>query len=286
MTVGFWNSMSFDTRRTRYGQALADFLRPCRLGLLTGMPGNTGDLLIHAGTHDFLVSKQLPFSPVPFSNLESAAGRGGTLLIPGSGALTESWNEWLPDTVIAASRIFDQVVILPSAIDPSVPHVAEAVSRPNVFSFARDRRSYAASKAIARIGICPDLAVFYDGFNNPRPPAGEQTLLALRQDRDSSMPALEMVADSALNDDISQTRSDLGTWIQAIEASSFVITDRLHVAVAALMLGRKVRYFETADEKIGGYFDYTFRDQFSGQAQPVSAEWLESRGYIGPEVAA
>ena len=80
-------------------------------------------------------------------------------MIPGSGALTSKWHEWLPGLVLSASKVFERIVILPSEYEHQVPIVQEALLQKNVFPFAREVESYAKIKAYGKAELALDLAL-------------------------------------------------------------------------------------------------------------------------------
>jgi hypothetical protein len=59
------------------------------------------------------------------------------------------------------------------------------------------------------------------------------------------------------------------------------VTDRLHVAVAGVMLNKKLFYIDPDDEKISSYFNFTF-----GSLTPtedvfkVDLSWLNDKNYL------
>jgi exopolysaccharide biosynthesis predicted pyruvyltransferase EpsI len=83
-----------------------------------------------------------------------------------------------------------------------------------------------------------------------------------------------------MNDDISSTKHDLTDWLAAIEQVGSVVTDRLHVAVAAVLLGKRLFYLDPYNKKISTYFAYTFRDSFNEVITNCSLEWLTEKNYL------
>ena len=291
-TVG---TLAFETRRALYRESLVAFLaaQPDRC-LLTQMPGNIGDHLIWAGTRDLLQSAGLTYATLDVSSVRDLAGddartmERATLLVPGSGALTRHRHEWLPRAVLRASRAFGKVVILPSTFDPAVPIVARCLSQPNVYPFAREVRSYRAIKALGRAALSIDCAVYFDGFatrDSRMQPGGDEGefLLSLREDNDSRLGNHGLMPHPILNRDISLRCPDLGSFVRSIESARSVITDRLHVAVATVMLGRRLIYTDPDASKITNYFAFTFRGEFSDLISEVSIPWLVTNGFAVPK---
>jgi exopolysaccharide biosynthesis predicted pyruvyltransferase EpsI len=280
---------SFLKRRELYGAMICSFLLGLRpVHLLTQLHGNIGDHLIWAGTKDLLKSGGVGFSEISVSDMVSGRCAGETLVIPGSGALTTRWHEWLPALILEASEIFNRVVILPSSYDPSVTIVAKALSQPNVYAFAREPRSYREIKANGRAALALDPALFFLGFHDfssGGAPIVESTnrLICLREDLSSPLPERGFKPNPLCNNDISLTSVGLDEFLQKIRAADLVITDRLHVAVAAVMSGKRIQYLDPYDGKISIYFSFAFRETFEHLAVPCTIEWLHKRDFIIPK---
>lgn len=279
-------SADFYTRRSWYRESFLSFCGEQNdLYLLTEMHGNTGDHLIWAGTRDLLESGGISTKSMPISEIEKHSHKQSTLLVPGSGAFHRFWHEWLPEVVIKAAHNFHKVIILPSSFDLSEPIVKECLSLANVFAFARETKSYRAIKSLGRAGLFFDCAVYFHRFSDiipyrNVPTEGGGLLLALRNDNGSLLPIYGFQSNSAVNDDISLTKVELNMWIDAIDKATTIVTDRLHVAVASVLLGKELIYFDPYDKKISTYFDYTFRDTFCDRIKCCSLEWLLENNFI------
>lgn len=283
----------FRERWTIYRDVLVTHLatlgREWPLHLLCDMPGNVGDRLIWAGTDDLLAAAGVRASPLPVAAVADpvfdTVARGGCLVVPGSGALTAVWNEWLPALVAAASDCFARVVILPSQFDPSVPAVAAALSRPNVFAFAREPLSYGRIRRFGRAALAFDPALFAErlpGPGGPTPePAGEpRRLVVFREDRASLLASHGCRPEPRVNRDIGSRARSLEEFLDAVRSVDEVVTDRLHVAVAAVMSGRRVRHLDPHDRKITTYFDFVFRGELGDRARPCTVDWLLDQGLV------
>jgi hypothetical protein len=109
--------------------------------------------------------------------------------------------------------------------------------------------------------------------------------VALREDKESQLPGQGERPNPLLNRDISLSSASLDEWLAAIAEAGEVVTDRLHVAVASVLLGKQLVYIDPCDAKISTYFLYTFRDAFSHLVTRCSHSWLVAREYVvaGPE---
>jgi len=82
-----------------------------------------------------------------------------------------------------------------------------------------------------------------------------------------------------MNSDISVTYQDLDQFLKSIREVDTVVTDRLHVVLAAVMIGKTVRYVDPWNFKISRYVDFNFRHEFDDQIQQRDYKWLTERGF-------
>jgi exopolysaccharide biosynthesis predicted pyruvyltransferase EpsI len=277
--------MDFQARKALYKESLLHFLaQQSDLCLLTNIPGNIGDHLIWAGTEDLLACGRIPYTSILLKNIQDIHLPRGTLLVPGSGALTKSYHEWLPATVIEASRRFHKVILLPSRYEVTVPIVAECLSQQNVYAFARETRSYRSVKNMGRAALSFDCVVYYHGFDDVPallPKKGQDTvLLALREDKDSLLYGQNLAPNPAINEDISRAKTNLDEWIKTIRRHGTIVTDRLHVAIASVLLGKRLIYLDPRNFKISDYFSFTFRDTFDDRFEHCTTAWLLSNDFV------
>ena len=279
---------AFELKLKIQREAIAHFIGQSQpLWLLSEMPGNIGDHLIWVGTERLLTLSGLSYERVPVHSLkEETQARPGTLIIPGSGALVSLWHEWLPDLIIHSSSLFERVVILPSQFDADVPVVQNALQRHNVYPFARDVDSYKKIKKFGKAALAIDPALWAMDFTPAQPTAQHnndtthcKTLLALRMDQ-GSLLADHGFAPAAGNNDISLTCGNLDEFIHAIRSANIIITDRLHVMVAAVMLGKQIEFVDPYNHKISRYIEFNFGKGFSDQLSHKTIEWLLVNQYI------
>jgi exopolysaccharide biosynthesis predicted pyruvyltransferase EpsI len=274
---------NFESWMRNHRESIAHFLHPTSpIYLLTEMQGNVGDQLIWAGTERMLCMSGLTFNRLTVEQLKERNHKTpGTLVVPGSGAFVDRWHEWLPDLIIFASPLFDRIVILPSQYDPNVPIVKKALQLENVFPFAREAHSYSKIKVFGKASLSLDPALWAIDFvptQGDKKEWGTDTaqakeILVLRTDQ-GSMLAYHGLQPAIHNNDISLTCIDLVEFLNMIRQAHIVITDRLHVVVAAMMLGKRVHFVDPYDEKISRYISYNFGDYFSNQLTQQSMDWL------------
>jgi exopolysaccharide biosynthesis predicted pyruvyltransferase EpsI len=280
--------LNFFDRLHAYGYAIADFLKQEQpLWLLTDMPGNIGDHLIWAGVERLLDISGIVFNRISVQELTELEKQPslGTLVIPGSGAFTSRWHEWLPVLVISASKKFTRIVILPSEYETTVPIVQEALSLPNVYSLAREVTSYKLIKDFGRSGLALDPALYAFDFQlasniKRKDKKSMRKLLALRTDAGSLLYDKNFQPNSNLNNDISLTTQHLDDFLNVIELVDIIITDRLHVFVASIMKGKQVYFINPCEEKISRYIRYNFYENFADQIKQRDLNWLIEEGYV------
>jgi exopolysaccharide biosynthesis predicted pyruvyltransferase EpsI len=275
------------SRLRQYQHALGGYLRTNGpLFLLAEMPGNVGDHLIWLGTERLLELENLQYTKISVTEVRTKIRRhpwNGTLVVPGSGALNALFSEWLPATIELASKLFERIVILPSEYEPHVQPVHDALSCSNVFAYAREVESYGKIKAYGRAALSLDPALWAFEFRNEtRPGSGDhdpgKVLVALRTDSASVLEQRKLEP-SPKNDDISLSKPNLSEFLASITESDTVVSDRLHVVVAATMLGKSVRFIDPYNEKISRYVRYNLEDEFNYRLQPRDEHWLLEAGY-------
>ena len=268
---------SFENQVKLQKWAMLNFLRQKQnLYLLVDMPGNLGDHLIWAGTRQMLDDEDLQYSEISVHKINETGKTKGSLIVPGSGAFHKYWHEWKPALIISASKIFDEVIVMPSGFDESIPIVMQAINMKNVYAFARDAFSYAHMKKKVRIGLAFDCALYY---NFPKGKSRNQQLVALRSD-EGSLLLKEGYVLSEMNNDVSLSQPDLQHWVKIISEADSVVTDWLHVAVAAFMTNTELYYIDPYDEKISRYFQYIFGNQLPKSIHRIDLDWLSNRQFI------
>jgi len=269
----------FWTRRDDQRSALAEFLGDSgSLVLLVDSVGNTGDALIREGTRHFLADAGLAYEEVgPDLRCEDAGSK--TLVVRGSGGFDRLFHRFMPALVSAASKSFEKVVILPSGFDPGEPTVARCLEPGNVFPMARDPLSLQRLAPFGRGRALMDCALFHRRFSpSSMVSAGSEMLLALRSDKASPLTVAGLTPNSSVNEDVSCTARNVDDWLDRIGLAGTVITDRLHVAAAAVLLGKALIAVDPYDHKLSAYMAFAFQDSFSERICFRPLTWLESEG--------
>ena len=173
-------------------------------------------------------------------------------------------------------------MILPAEFEPEVPIVEQMLSLTNVYPFAREPVSYGKIKRFAKGTLALDLALWAEpcsALDQPPQNPDAQCLLALRTDVGSMLDA-QGLQPSPTNDDISLTCGDLTSFLARINQAEEIITDRLHVAVAALLLGKQAYYVDPYNNKISRYMKYHFGDESPKGCSRRDEMWLLQQGHV------
>jgi hypothetical protein len=203
-------------------------------------PGNWGAALTREATLHFFQAYQLSVEEIagltPWQ-LVRGKWRGAVLLFGGGGA----WSAEFPGglkLVSRALRMFAEIVVLPSTL--GVP-----VSLPRCQLWARDR--FSSLKQVPQARFCHDLGLFPRSLPDIVPQASRGEFF--RNDTLAS-PQHESPTGSAPHrpPDLSSQgteRSPLRPFLEAIGQYEEVHTDRVHIAIAACLLGRRCHVYPT-----------------------------------------
>ena len=227
---------------------------------LPAIDGNLGDALIRWATFD-----RLGLPP----DIGRRSRRARSILFPGGGNLVPFYAEG--STLLRRLPEDREGVILPHSI-----RGASSLLRrhPGVIAIARERATVdhllAGGVPATQVRLADDLAFSLAG-DVPTPPGqGSGTLLALRIDAESRVPDL---AHREHNFDVSEQRVAAWTdpdetrdWARAslrfVALYDRVVTDRLHVAIAAALVGRDCWLLPNLYDKNRAVHDHSIRDRF------------------------
>jgi exopolysaccharide biosynthesis predicted pyruvyltransferase EpsI len=280
--------LKFSERLDLYKASLIQFLITSdSIFLLTEMPGNIGDHLIQLGSERILAETGFEIHHITVSEIvgsKSDSPSRGTLVVPGSGAFTHKFHEWLPDLVSRASTQFDRVLVLPSEFEIDLFQVSNALSKDNVFVCARDAVSFRQIRTFGRSSLALDPALYAFDFVLPDESKAEQSdidnyFLALRTDKASLLEPARL-QNAKNNNDISLSSHNLTQFLDTIRSTPVVVTDRLHVVVASVMLGKNVNFINPENCKISRYIQFSFRNEFDKQIRERDVSWLVEKGLL------
>lgn len=227
--------------------------------------GNTGDLLLSHGCIWYLEERGLRVW-ISDGGVEHAAlagdtaylnaaigGFDGLVVFPGGGNIGRYLdNGQIRAGVIAALSRSSTCLVLPNTYFAPEP----ALVNSQVVVWARDRTSHERFRQFGfRTALVPD-AAFALHQALPRFPAGEGTYLILRGDAES---AAHGVSSDHLEGVIGCSdltlESSIPGLLSALESCEYVVSDRLHGALVALMLGKKVVLLPVDYHKARSFYD-------------------------------
>lgn len=216
-------------------------------------PGNWGDGLIRYGTLKFLKDKQIPYTElsirkkcllkwiIPFL-------KGGTVIYGGGGA----WCKYYYYAYSYIKKLMPRfnIIVLPSTYEYNF-----SVSE-NVTMFARDK--FQSIQNMPRSIFCHDMAFYLGKIEAPK---GKGTGYFFRTDVETS----NKIELPQCNRDLSlegTDNSDIYPFLAAISEYETIYTDRLHIAIAAALMGREVHLYPGSYFKIKAIYESSIKDYF------------------------
>ena len=287
--------------RVRLTTALASFLQTLRGEeiLYYPTPGNGGDCVIQVGVYQALARAGVTFTPI---NLEMDV-TGRTVMLGGGANLTPLYRE-LRDAL--ESHFLDRcsrLIILPHTIRGNEDLLARMDGRATIF--CRDPESYIHVQrhaATREVHLDHDMAVhidieqFYretaqytDAPDLFRSLVSREDQVFDADDRETVRPFFRTDGERAEhmtvpdgNLDISRT-FELGTWpenahkavwcfFEAIRRSRHVLTDRLHVGIAASLLEKPCTFYDNSYGKNRTVYMHSIRKY----AQPDVLDFVQT----------
>lgn len=215
-------------------------------------PGNYGDSLIWHGTKKLMSELDISENYVEIDSPKS----NDVLFIDGGGNFVDYYSD-VRKFLSRKSDLYKKIVILPHTIfgDRQIDVLNNLSS--NITVFCRERVSFNFVKQKLQKGdvyLWHDCA-FYNSF--PRSPDGVGILNAFRHDKES---ILDIVPST--NNDLSYggyATKPLDELINFLKQYEKIKTDRLHIAICATLLGKKVNLFPNSYYKNRAIFDYSLK---------------------------
>ena len=204
-----------------------------------GNPGNFGDSLIRYGTKKFFHDIGLKYTELKSFDTSKRYWwplffqRNATLIFVGSGAWCDLYSR--ESLLKSVSKHFKNIIILPSTYEIT-SHI------PNATYFTRDK--YDSLHYMPDALFCHDMA-FYIGTIEAE--QGEGKGYFFRKDNESA----NIITLPPSNNDISlqgDENTPIYKFIDAISKFKIIYTDRLHVSIAACLMGKEVHLYP------GSYF--------------------------------
>jgi len=271
---------------------VAEFLKLLAMGRTIDWvlnPGNAGDSLIAAGTVQLFNDHAIPYRCI--HEYDSYDSTGKILCYSGGGCLVPHYS-FARDFLSSRHRRAERVVLLPHTVDGNEDLLAEFGA--NVTVICREAVSYGHCRRTvtnAQVHAADDLAFSLAAREYlTRPPgvlglrneavnakmldryhefltrsAGEQTLVAWREDVERNdrrpEPARYDIANTFGIESIYGLAAMLTSaeyFLRAVDQFETICTDRLHVAVAGVLLGKHVEIYPNSYFKNRAMYDFSF----------------------------
>lgn len=228
------------------------------------LAGNYGDSLIREGSERFFQHYGFEYSicdlrPVYRGKvsiadvIESTSHRSPVAVFNGGGALNSHYRQG--GRIAKIAQQFDRSAILPSSIALDLSELDLPAS---TTVFVRDR--YESQAAAPDAQFCHDMA-FFLGRTEFGFPAGHGAGRLFRRDKERAESTRRLWP----NLDISKRGNALapvGGFLRKIASFEEVYTDRLHVGIAAALLGRKTHLYSNDYFKIRAIYRSSMQDLF------------------------
>lgn len=246
-----------------------------QLGRFTYIPnaGNMGDVLIAAATLGFFEQYGIQYTAFDGTQADTIVYGGGGIWVP---EYRRDWSRFLP--VFAAAK---RVVILPSTFR-DCPELIDVMDQRFVV-FCREQRSYDYIKSQntgATVLMEHDMAFFMpraalDKFFWPnkyrcrlrrklRAAPIKRVARLMRRDAEAAQNISTDVDLSSFVDCGQRTIMRHATFIAqqmlaTVDRADVVITDRLHVTIASVLMGKTVYMLDNSNKKLSGVYEYSMK---------------------------
>lgn len=240
-------------------QNLAETLRKKSAGreiVFLQNDGNFGDGLIRAGTLCFFEDYGFDYCELDMSrradkltaglhSLRGALLKDRLLVYSGSGAWS-SYTSLGRRNVRILSQLGGDIFVLPTTFEEPV-----VFDERHSAYYVRDK--YESRDAIAAAPFCHDMAFYLalagvDRVLPRRASAPKGVLYSFRTDNEGRSHGLEEVEGNRDLSSEGNHSSDISRFLSVLDDYETVVTDRLHVAIGAVLLGKEVSLLP------GGYF--------------------------------
>ncbi|MCX6754891.1 MAG: polysaccharide pyruvyl transferase family protein [Candidatus Nomurabacteria bacterium] len=215
--------------------------------------GNYGDSLIWHGTLKLMEELSINLKYV---NTEDGV-HNNVLFIDGGGNFVDYYFD-VRDFLIKKNQQYKEVIILPHTINGEKQKSLLETLNNNVTIFCRDMISYDFVKEYAKncqVYIWHDCA-FYNNFDSYKK-NGTGILNAFREDCES----IKKIKPKN-NFDISKNgycKKPIKDFLEEISKYEEIRTDRLHIAIASTMLGKKVIMYPNSYYKNTAVYEYSLK---------------------------
>ncbi len=225
----------------KYEGSFVDFFR---------FAGNYGDSIIWHGTMILLAELNIQINNVDIG----AKKKNDILLIDGGGNLVDYYDD-VRNFLKKKHTHYKEIVLLPHTIfgDKQIEILSKLQNNTTIFCRERESKKFVDLHAKqCDVFLWHDCA-FYNSFKNSKKGIG--TLNAFRSDCES---ILKFKPES--NIDISYNgyaTKPLNEFLETIDNFEQINTDRLHVAITSMLLGKKVNLYPNSYFKNKAVFEYS-----------------------------
>lgn len=213
-------------------------------------PGNYGDSLIWHGT-----KKMLDYLNIKEKSVDiSSPKHNDILLIDGGGNFVDYYSD-IRNFLIRKSDLYKEIIILPHTIfgDAQIAVLNNLSSQTTIFCRENISAKFLNARyAKGEVYLWHDCA-FYNKF--PERIDGKGILNVFRSDKESIVD--KRPED---NDDLSYkgyATKPLDDLINVLKKSAEINTDRLHIAICGVLLGKQVRLYPNSYYKNKAVFEYS-----------------------------
>lgn len=218
--------------------------------------GNRGDKLIELGTIEYFSRYNIKVNWIEFGDTDK---QGDLLFVSGGGAFCNNWSHMV-NAVKKRYSNFKKIVLLPSSFDLSSKTVFDWASNlpDHVTVFCREEESYKQMKQVAKnVFLSIDMAFHFNFLSYKK--NNEGTLVCFRRDSESSRN-IPFIKECDHREDLSSgDPEDFKYLLKTIARYEYIHTDRLHVAIAATLLDKKVTLYSNSYFKNEAVFNYSLR---------------------------
>jgi len=241
--------------------------------------GNFGDELIYKGAYKLARWAGLRFTALSHNEYMSASLSKDTVIyIHGSGRFTDMWSLTPIDELKKAlSDMTDTIIVGPStfqveneAVLGIMKKILSKHQNRQIYIFCREELSRKALEEVVPDGVILELdhdtalnLVAEDLIMRRMP--GQYTLFAIREDKEAVK--IQRPGPCNLWLDPIMNSMNIDKWVEVHYKASEVVTNRLHSAILASILGRKVKLLPNSYHKNRSVWEYSLRSR--------GVKWME-----------
>lgn len=269
-------------RRRSHAQAFARYLSNATVVVLVETnPKTTAGYLSAAGIDGLLQSTGRDVRRTSLRRIKHGTTAGDLLVVPPPLALGSTDAGEVAVALLRASRCFDRVLLV-GWTSPSPPGpLIELLSQKNVFVTVSDVATFASLKSHGQIELDVDPAIYFQGFSpSLRDGAWHKAFDGVANEGSRGSRSIILLGDEPL---VSSPDETFGRQLADIATSDNVVTDRWHILLSALLLGRHVEYLDDHTGHLGSLLRYHFGGAAGTLASVSDSTWLDRSGGLAED---